>query len=154
MYHSSLQGYGLEGYKRMLSGLNYHRFKHKFIETSKCPKCSCNKEDEEHFFLVCPALAAHRKIILEGMGELLPQHINKFDNINQKKNRIFVTKLVLYGTNVKDTDVKLFSIVSHFICNSNRYVTNRWNYSTFNSLAAVTYVCMFNICIIMYVIVR
>ena len=58
------------------------------------------------------------------MGELLPQHNNKFDNINQKKNRIFVTKLILTGTNVKDTDVKLFSIVSHFICNSNRFNVN------------------------------
>ena len=52
------RGYGALQQSRMrmgLSGLNFHRHKYNFIESSQCLHCNNPREDPLHYFLECPA---------------------------------------------------------------------------------------------------
>ena len=64
-------GYGPLNHGRLrmgLSGLNHHRHKYNFIESSKCDKCNFRKEDCQHYLLKCPRYAAQRQTLLASLS--------------------------------------------------------------------------------------
>ena len=104
-----------------LSGLNFHRMKYHFINFSTCPNCNSHKEDEEHYFLSCNALAAFRDEMITKLYPLLPQHHDNLNNIELKANKKTILKILIYGTKNEDIDNSLFRIVAEYIDNTSRF---------------------------------
>ena len=104
-----------------LSGLNSHRKKYHFIQHSTCPNCTHPHENEEHLFFDCRTYAAHRQALLAGLGRLLPDLQSALENINLRKNKRNVMKLMIFGTKKTDIDKELFNTVAHFLVQIKRF---------------------------------
>ena len=87
-----------------LSGLNAHRRKHHFIDHSTCPNCNHPLEDATHFFLECPAYAAHRQVLMGHLGPLLPGHAGLLGRLETKSNRRKLSKLLILRRQMKSID--------------------------------------------------
>ena len=66
-----------------LSKLNYHKFKHNFLD-SIGPMCSAHDgiEDTEHFVLLCHSFEENRRNLLAGANEILKAH-GKAEGLNE-----------------------------------------------------------------------
>ena len=55
-----------------LSALNSQRFQYGFISNMSCDSCNYAREDVRHYIFFCPAFAAQRQALIEGLIALLP----------------------------------------------------------------------------------
>jgi hypothetical protein len=105
-----------------LSGLNSHRMRYRFIDNSICNYCNHRNENIQHFLLFCPAFAAQRQVMMEGLREWAPLTVQPLLNFEQQKKLILpMEKLLLYGTGDPKLDENLFTIVQTFISKTNRF---------------------------------
>ena len=76
-----------------LSKLNFHKFKHNFLDTLN-PMCPSNDgiEDTEHFLLLCPSFHPQRRDLLARVTDLLRPF---FEITNLSRDRLM--NLLLYG---------------------------------------------------------
>ena len=104
-----------------LSGLNYHRFRHHFINHSSCPNCDSTKEDPEHFFLICPAYTALCSELETKLEQLLPHHTQLTQNPLRKKHRKEILKFFIFGTKNQEIDKQVFNNIALFIEKTGRF---------------------------------
>ena len=103
-----------------LSALNAQRKKYHFINDSSCPNCGARHESPDHFLLLCPAYHAAR---VDMVNELLkvPQIQIEPKLQEPHKNKTFLTKTFLKGTENEVLDIRLFSIIASYIEKTNRF---------------------------------
>ena len=92
-----------------LSTWNSQRFQYGFISSMSCDSCNNNRED---FF--CPAFAAQRQALIEGLTTLLPTAVM------QK-----LLNILLYSSDnfTEDTNFNIFSLLQAYIRSSKRFST-------------------------------
>ena len=104
-----------------LSGLNFHRRKFHFIQHSNCPYCGNKREDPIHFFFNCTEYAAPRAVMANGLMRALPNHTHLIATIDERKSQRKLIKLIVFGTDNFDADIKLFKIIATFIDSTKRF---------------------------------
>ncbi len=120
-YHLYLaeDGNGAVNHSRIrmgLSGLNAQRRKYKFIQNSTCSFCNHKREDPKHFFLICPAFAAHRQQMLDDLVRDVPGTVQPLLNAPVR-----LTRILIVGTGRVDVDKILFTHVQKYISATNRF---------------------------------
>ena len=97
-----------------LSGLNAHRKKYHFTDSSTCHKCQAKREDSLHFILTCPSYAAPRSEMITSVSQFLPQ-VPRLVLRSSGRDKGELVRLLLNGTGDKETDSKIFTSIAKFI---------------------------------------
>ena len=120
------EGTGPINHSRMrmgLSGLNCHRKKYNFIDYDMCDLCHLAKEDTTHFFLYCPAHAAQRQELLDGLSREIPMAVQThIENYHNNRNIKSFINILVNGTKNKEIDNIIFKHIFDFINNTQRFV--------------------------------
>jgi hypothetical protein len=106
-----------------LSGISAQRFNYNHIDNPKCPFCPSRCEDLVHYFLTCPAHAAHRDALMRETCQILHSIENfEIDFRSQRFRNLFID-IILKGTLLlSEIDNKrIFEITTNYIKNSQRF---------------------------------
>lgn len=99
-----------------LSKLKHHLFTHGIIPEPFCPNCQNHEiETPTHYFLLCPAYAAHRGEMSRGLRDLLaPESIT---------NNSVLLRTIIFGNNDAslETNADIFKLVCRYITVSKRF---------------------------------
>ena len=100
-----------------LSALNSQRFQYGFISNMSCDSCNYAREDVRHYIFFCPAFAAQRQALIEGLTALLPTAV--------MQNKQSLLNILLYGSDnfPEDTNCNIFSLLQAYISSSKRFST-------------------------------
>ena len=104
-----------------LSGLNAHRKRYHFINFSTCMKCQAKKEDQLHFLIQCPAYAAPRTEMINDLSLLVPNIPVLFQG-RSRRALDELLNIMIKGTGNEQTDMVIFTVVSKFIKQSERFI--------------------------------
>ena len=82
-----------------------------------CDSCNYAREDVRHYIFFCPAFAAQRKALIEGLTALLPTAV--------MQNKQSLLNILLYGSDnfPEDTNFNIFSFLQAHISSSKRFST-------------------------------
>merc|ERR1712150_65058 len=86
-----------------------------------CPKCNSPNEDLEHFFLLCPAYAAHRKALFDHLERLVPELGNCIQNVSTRSNRKKIVKIILFGCKKNKIDEDIFKKSANYVEETQRF---------------------------------
>ena len=140
--------------RMQLSGLNSHRKKFHFIEHNNCPKCNSPNENPEHFFISCPAYAAHRRALFDHLERVIPELGDCIRDLNKRSNRKKITELILFGCKNDKIDVKILKKSAKFVEDTLRFKwLDSFLYVSYLFLILLQYAmfCLFT-CMYVYVI--
>ena len=102
-----------------LSKLNFHKFKHNFMDTIN-PMCPTNDgiEDTEHFSLLCPSFDNQRQYLLAGTSVA----VRPFVQLNILSNNDLMN-LLLYGDEdlPSDINIRVLGCTLNFIHGTGRF---------------------------------
>ena len=104
-----------------LSALNAQRKKYHFINDSSCPNCGARHESSDHFLLLCPTYHAARVDMVNELTLRVPQLQIEPKLQDPQRNKKFLTKIFVNGTENEGLDILLFSIVASYIEKTNRF---------------------------------
>jgi hypothetical protein len=106
-----------------LSGLAFQRFEYNHIDNPKCPLCPAQREDLVHFFMTCPAHAAHREKFMTETCQILHSIDNLEVEFRSKRFRNKFIDIILKGTPLlsENDNKRIFEITQEFIQNSQRF---------------------------------
>jgi hypothetical protein len=106
-----------------LSGLTSHRHDYKHINDSKCPFCPSRCEDPIHYFLTCPAHAAHREEFMTNVCQILHSIENFEVEFRSLRFRKLFIDIILKGTTLLNDaeNRKIFEITQKYIKDSQRF---------------------------------
>lgn len=98
------------------SGLYYHLFKKRIVDSPLCKLCTAAREDEKHFFLHCRFFNAARLKMLSDLSNLLNVNINSIKSTE-------LLKLLIHGNTSfnAQTNRSIFDIVTEYITSTNRF---------------------------------
>ena len=111
----------LSRFRMQLSGLNSHRKKYHFIEHNNCPNCNSPNENPEHFFILCPSYAAHRRALFEHLERLLPETGVGLHRLDIKRNRNNIVQIIIFGSKIPKIDFKVFKYAAKYVEDTNRF---------------------------------
>ena len=105
-----------------LSGLASQRCDYNHIKDPKCIKCNDKCESPAHYFLTCPAYAAHRVEFLEQICRILQENGIEVDLTRTSFRKLFINT-ILKGSPLLDdlNNGLIFVITQSFIQNSQRF---------------------------------
>jgi hypothetical protein len=106
-----------------LSGISAQRFDYNHIDNPKCPLCPARCEDLAHYFLTCPAHAAHRDEFMRETCHILHSIENFEIEFRSQRFRNLFINIILKGTSLlSEIDNKrIFEITQRYITNSQRF---------------------------------
>ncbi len=73
-----------------------------------------------HYLLECPAYAAHRAEMIDGLLSILPDIQRQLPAVSRRA-RVDLSNTLIYGTGKDEIDYKLFECTAKFIKESNRF---------------------------------
>ena len=74
--------------------------------------------------MLCVAYAAQRGVLMAQIGQLLPDKTNMLNHMEIKRNRKVILDIFIKGTKNKEINIQLFSVVTKFIKDSERFTRN------------------------------
>jgi hypothetical protein len=104
-----------------LSGLNAHRKKVNFIQSSECNYCAFKNEDAIHFLFYCPAFAIDRITLLQSLRTITGITLPNLQNCTRQEIVAFLA-ILLQGKNNIDFDSKIFQYVQNYIGSTKRFM--------------------------------
>jgi hypothetical protein len=106
-----------------LSGLASHRHDYNHIDNPKCPLCPARCEDPVHYFLICPAHAAHREKFMRETCHILHSIDNLEVEFRSQRFRNLFINIILKGSNLlsEAENKKIFEIAQNYIRESQRF---------------------------------
>ena len=105
-------------------GEDSQRFQYGFISNMPCDSCNNNREDVRHYIFFCPAFAAQRQALIEGLTALLPTAV--------MQNKQSLMNISLYGSDnfPEDTNFNIFSPLQAYRSSSvSEYITQQKSHS-------------------------
>ena len=103
-----------------LNNLNSQRKKYHFIKESTCPQCLAKSKNVKHFLLECPVYAAQRTEMITNLSHLVLRVRHLQGNVGGR-NKIHLLEILIKRTGSDKTDLGIFSIVTKFIKDTQRF---------------------------------
>jgi hypothetical protein len=106
-----------------LSGLAAQRYEYNHIDDPRCLLCPSRREDPVHYFLTCPAHAAHRDEFMMDVCQILHSIENfEVEFRSQRFRNQFIDIILKSTTLLSEADnIKIFEITQKFIRKSQRF---------------------------------
>jgi hypothetical protein len=105
-----------------LSGLASQRCDYKHIKDPKCIKCNAKVENPAHYFLNCPAYAAHRVEFLGEICRILHNHGIEVDFSRVRSKQFFISTILRGSPLLDDLNNGIIVVFTqNFIRNTQRF---------------------------------